>query len=95
MIKMKEIPDYTKSRIKSYNHLIDSLGDTYDESTDKERFVKKSNELYLDVFEDRKIISELRIYSVPKPVDDMLKNIERAMNSAISFFRDYKIIKGL
>lgn len=91
MLQIKEVPDYTKSRIKSYNFLIDSLSDFPDS---KEWFVSKSNELYLDVFEDRKIISELRIGIVSKPVDDFLRNVEKAMNNAISFFRDYKIIKG-
>lgn len=91
MLQIKEVPDYTKSRIKSYNFLIDSLSDNPES---KEWFVDKANELYLDVFEDRKTISELRRGIVPKPVDDFLRNIEKAMNNAISFFRDYKIIKG-
>ncbi len=91
MLQIREVPDYTKSRIKSYNFLIDSLSDFPDS---KEWFVRKSNELYLDVFEDRKTISELRIGIVSKPVDDSLRNVEKAMNNAISFFRDYKIIKG-
>ena len=91
MLQIREVPDYTKSRIKSYNFLIDSLSDFPDS---KEWFVSKSNELYLDVFEDRKTISELRRGIIPKPVDDCLRNIEKAMNNAISFFRDYKIIKG-
>lgn len=91
MIQVKEIPDYVKSRIKSYNYLIDSLQDFSDS---KEWFTAKSNELYLDVFEDRKVISELRASVIAKPVDDFLKNLEKSMNYAVSFFRDFKIIKG-
>lgn len=93
MLNVKEIQDYTKSTIRSFEYYIHNISTC---PCSKEHYDEIAEDMFDEVFTTQQDILEFRMHnSVPKPVEDCFKSIEKAMNRAISFFRDYKIIKFL